>query len=124
VRVIQTEYAVHELSIALGVVEAAEGEAVKRGAARVTAVHLRVGALAGVDADALRAAFELAREQSALLAAAALVIEAVPVVACCPTCAAEREVPFPGLLCPVCQTPSPEIVRGRELDVVAIEIET
>src|SRR4051794_9200301 len=114
----------HELSIAMSIVEGAAEEAGLRGAARVAAVHLRIGPLSGVVPDALRSAFELAREQEPALAAAELVIEEVPVTARCPRCAAERAVPFPELRCPTCDTPTPEVVRGRELEVVALEIET
>jgi len=42
----------HELSIAMGIVEAATEEAQKRGV-QVSAVHLRLGALSGVVKDAL-----------------------------------------------------------------------
>jgi hydrogenase nickel incorporation protein HypA/HybF len=113
---------VHELSIALSVVEVATEEAARRGGARVAAVHLKLGALSGVVADALRAAFDLAREATPL-AGAELVIEEVPVVALCPACAAERAVEFPQLICPVCGAATPEVVRGRELEVVALELE-
>jgi hydrogenase nickel incorporation protein HypA/HybF len=113
----------HELSIALGIVDVAAEEAARRAGGRVAAVHLRLGRLSGVVPDALRSAFELARENSPL-AAAELVIEEVPVAAHCPACAAERAVPFPELVCPTCGTPTPEVVRGRELEVVALEIET
>ena len=114
----------HELSIALGIVDAAAEEAGRRGARRVAAVHLKVGPLSGVIPDALRSAFELAREPEPVVAAAELVIEEVPVAAWCPACSAERAVPFPELRCPVCDTPTPEVLRGRELEVVALEIET
>jgi hydrogenase nickel incorporation protein HypA/HybF len=110
----------HELSIALGIVEVATEEA-ERLNARVTAVHLKVGRLSGVVAEALTSAFELARE-STPLAEAVLVIEEVPVAAYCPACAAERAVPFPSLCCPVCGAQTPDVVRGRELEVTALEI--
>jgi hydrogenase nickel incorporation protein HypA/HybF len=112
----------HELSIAMGIVDVATEEAQRRNA-RVTAVHLKVGQLSGVVAEALSAAFELARE-STPLAEAVLVIDEVPVAAYCPACAAERTVSFPYLNCPVCGTPTPDVIRGRELEVTALEIES
>lgn len=111
----------HELSIAMSVVEVAAEEAERHGG-RVAAVHLKVGALAGVVAGALRSAFELAREGSPL-AGAELVIEEVPVAVYCPVCATERVVAFPQLVCPDCDAPAPDVVRGRELEVVALELE-
>ncbi|HSQ54857.1 MAG TPA: hydrogenase maturation nickel metallochaperone HypA [Gemmata sp.] len=113
----------HELSIAIGIVDAAAGEAARRGEGRVVAVHLKLGELSGMVPEALQSAFELAREDSPL-ATAELVIEKVPVIAYCPTCETERRVRFPELVCPDCKSATPEVVRGRELEVVAIEVES
>jgi hydrogenase nickel incorporation protein HypA/HybF len=110
----------HELSIAMGIVEVATEEAERRNA-RVTAVHLKIGQLSGVVAEALTSAFELAREATPL-ADAVLVIDLVPVAVFCPRCQAERAVSFPQMICPVCGSPTPEVVRGRELEVTALEI--
>jgi hydrogenase nickel incorporation protein HypA/HybF len=115
---------VHELSIALSILDLAAEEAERQGGARVAAIHLRLGPLSGVVPEALRSAYELAREGSPLNAAE-LVIEEVPLVTYCPTCAAERAPPSAQwLCCPDCGTPTPEVVRGRELEVVALEVET
>jgi Zn finger protein HypA/HybF involved in hydrogenase expression len=43
----------HELSIALGIIDAACEEADRRGGARVVAVHLRLGKMAGVVQECL-----------------------------------------------------------------------
>lgn len=112
----------HELSIALAIVDIAEEEAGRRGG-RVAAVHLKLGRLSGVVAEALRSAYELAREGTPL-AAAELVIVEVPVVVHCPTCDADRTpASLLSLCCPACGTPSNDVVRGRELQVAALEIE-
>jgi hydrogenase nickel incorporation protein HypA/HybF len=113
----------HELSIALSIVDVAAEEAERR-AGRVVAVHLKLGPLAGVVKDALVSAYGLAREGTAL-ERADLVVEEVPVVAYCPACAAERTLPSAQeMCCPTCGSPTPQIVRGRELEVVALEIES
>jgi hydrogenase nickel incorporation protein HypA/HybF len=113
----------HELSIALAILDVAAEEA-ERQAGRVVAVHLRLGPLAGVVKEALVSAYELAREATPL-AAAELVVEEVPLVAWCPGCAAERTLtPSAGLCCPACGGPTPEVVSGRELEVVALEVES
>ena len=72
---------------------------------------------------ARRAEIGLRARESTPLANAELVIEEVPVAAFCPACAVERVVEFPNLSCPVCGTLTPDIVRGRELEVTALEIE-
>ncbi len=54
----------HELSIAMSIVEAASDEAHRLGDPRVEAVHLKLGALCGVVKDALLFAWQLACEDS------------------------------------------------------------
>jgi len=113
----------HELSVALSILDVAAEEARLLGAVRVVAVHLRLGPLAGVARAALVSAFALAREGSPL-GDVKLVIEEIPVVAHCATCDAERAVPAAlELRCPVCGAPTPEVVSGRELEIRALEVE-
>jgi hydrogenase nickel incorporation protein HypA/HybF len=113
----------HELSVALSILDLAAEEAERHGG-RVAAVHLKLGPLAGVVKEALRSAYELAREGTPL-ERAELVIAETPLAAWCPACAAERTLASPqALCCPDCGTPTPEVVSGRELEVVALEIES
>ena len=113
----------HELSIALSILDLAAEEA-ERQRGRVAAVHLKLGPLCGVVKEALVSAYDLAREGTPL-AGAELVVEEVPVVAYCPACAAERALAsVRELCCPACGAPTPELVSGRELEVVALEIES
>jgi hydrogenase nickel incorporation protein HypA/HybF len=113
----------HELSIALSIVDVVTEEIDHR-RGRVVAVHLKLGPLSGVLKDALVLAYCLAREGT-LLEQAALVVEEVPIVAFCPTCAAERTLAsVQELCCPTCAGAPSEIVHGRELEVVALEVES
>ncbi|MDB5307151.1 MAG: hypA [Gemmataceae bacterium] len=114
----------HELSIALSIVDLAAEEIGRRGGSRIGAIHLKLGPLSGVVPGALRSAFELAREQEPAVAAAELIIEEIAVAAYCPACAAEQLITFPELCCPTCGIPTPDVIRGRELEVVALEIES
>jgi hydrogenase nickel incorporation protein HypA/HybF len=113
----------HELSIALSLLDLVEEEAAARGC-RVAAIQLRLGPLSGVVREALASAFEMAREGTPM-ADAELIVEEVPVVVSCPSCAAERTpVSAFELRCPDCGTPTPDVLSGRELEVVALEIVT
>jgi hydrogenase nickel incorporation protein HypA/HybF len=113
----------HELSIALSLVDLAQEEA-GRHAGRVCAVHLRVGALAGVVPAALVASYEMASFQTPL-EGSRLVIEEVPVVVFCPCCQAQRPLDsVQSFSCPECGTPTPQVDQGRELELVALEMET
>jgi hydrogenase nickel incorporation protein HypA/HybF len=113
---------VHELSIALSILDLAEEEG-RNQSGRVAAVHLKLGRLSGVVKEALVSAYELAREGTAL-AQAELRIEEVPLILHCSTCTADVEPASPfELCCPRCGAWTNEIVRGRELEVAALEIE-
>lgn len=113
----------HELSIALSIIEGASQEALNRGGAQVYAVHLKLGALSGVVKEALLFSYGVA-SHGTMLAGSQLVIEDVPVVIYCSECQAEQRLEsIQRFCCPVCGTFSSEVVRGRELEFVAMEIE-
>jgi hydrogenase nickel incorporation protein HypA/HybF len=110
----------HELSIALSLVELADGAARRAGAARVIAVQLRLGAMAGVVREALEFSFPLAAAGTAL-EGARLEIEELPLVIACAPCGQELRPATPGSFrCPRCGTPSAAIVQGRELELVSL----
>src|SRR4051794_6444453 len=103
----------HELSIALGILDVVEEEAERHGG-RVLAVHLKLGPLSGVVKDALVSAYDLAREGTSM-AQAELVFEEVAIPAFCPACDTERTVASAQeLRFPDCGTSTPEILSGRE----------
>jgi hydrogenase nickel incorporation protein HypA/HybF len=111
----------HELSIALSIIEGAEEEAARHGG-QVIAVHLRLGRLSGVVKDALLFAYDIACEATPL-AGSRLLIEEAPVVVFCSQCAAERTLAsIQSLSCPVCGALTPDVVQGRELELVALEL--
>ncbi len=112
----------HELSIALSIVEVAQEEAERRGGVRVDAVHLRLGVLSGVVEEALRFSYEMACEGT-MLKGSRLLIETVPVEVYCPDCRTEQKLSsIQCFSCPQCGTPTPEIICGRELEVFALEM--
>ena len=113
----------HELSIALSMIEMAAEEAARRGGVRVNAVHLKLGPLSGVVKEALLFSYEVACEGTPLKDSR-LVIEEVPVLIYCAACRAEAALPsIQRFCCPACGTPATEIVQGRELQVMALELE-
>ncbi len=112
----------HELSIAMSIVDMAEEEARSRGV-QVSAVHLKLGTLSGVVKEALLFSYGLACEGTAL-EGSHLVIDEVPTVVYCPVCDAERKLAsIQRFCCSVCDNPTPDVVQGRELEVVALEIQ-
>ena len=112
----------HELSIAMSIIEGASKEASNRGAERVHAVHLKLGALSGVVKDALLFSYDLACKGT-LLEGSTLLIEEVPVVVFCTACNGEKTLnSIQRFCCPSCGTLTSEIVSGKQLELVAIEI--
>jgi hydrogenase nickel incorporation protein HypA/HybF len=112
----------HELSIAMSIVDAALEESQRRGV-QVHAVHLRLGALAGVVKDALLFSYEMACQDTPL-AGSQLIVEELPVIVFCPQCRQERtlsSVQF--FACPECGTPTMDVRQGKELEVFALEIQ-
>lgn len=112
----------HELSLALNLVEIAQEEGARLGG-RVSAVHVRLGALAGVVREALLSSYEMASADTPLQGSR-LVIEDVPVIVICDQCG-EQPVPDGSywLGCPRCGTPAPVLRDGKDMELIALEID-
>lgn len=112
----------HELSIAMGIVEAATDEAQRR-RVRVSAVHLRLGALSGVVKDALLFSYDVACQDTPLQNSR-LIVEDVPIAVFCQQCQEQRQLAsLQSFTCPECGTPTMDIRHGKELEVFALEVE-
>jgi hydrogenase nickel incorporation protein HypA/HybF len=111
----------HELALIESVARLAIAEAEQRGAEAITAIHLRVGTLAGVDPDALRFAAQVVLADG-LAATARLEIELVLAQAWCSPCAALFDLEAGLSLCPRCGASSGELRCGRELELAALEL--
>lgn len=112
----------HELSIAMSIVEMAQEEAESRGQVQVHTVLLRLGKLSGVVKEALLSSYEMACHATPL-EGSQLLIEEIPVEVFCPKCEVPRLVTsIQWLCCPECGAPTPTILHGKELEVVALEI--
>jgi hydrogenase nickel incorporation protein HypA/HybF len=114
---------VHELGLTRAVVQAVGKAAERAGAGGVEAVGLRVGSLSGAVPDALLGAWPIAAAGT-LVAGARLEIETVQAAIWCSGCEAEQVVDqFFALKCPVCATPSGQLVRGREFEVAYADLD-
>lgn len=112
----------HELSVALSLIEGIDDSSRREGFDRVLAVRVRIGALSGIAPDALRFSWKLATAGT-LAADSTLEIENVPLVVFCEQCETERRPRAgTGLICPECGNACPNIVSGRELQLVAVEV--
>src|SRR5271165_711823 len=111
----------HELSIAMSIVDAAMEESQRRGV-HVSAVHLRLGALSGVVKDALMFSYEVACQDTPL-EGSRLMVEDLPVIVFCAQCQKTQELKSVQLFqCPECGTATMDVRQGKELEVFALEV--
>lgn len=110
----------HEAGIMQAALEAVRREAVARNAASVERIALRVGALSGVEPEALRFAFA-ACSAGTIAEGAALEVETVPAIARCPDCGRDFAAGR-GFICqcPDCRAFSGDLRTGRELELARI----
>ena len=131
----------HELSIAMALVEDVERALFRDAAATstddadaastarpktffpgaVSSVRVRIGKLSGVDAEALKQAFPVAAENTCCNAAQLAVTE-IETQATCHTCGAEFTPEFGFCVCIECDSTDVEITGGRELLLESVEL--
>ncbi|MFZ5674569.1 MAG: hydrogenase maturation nickel metallochaperone HypA [Pseudomonadota bacterium] len=113
----------HELTIAASLIAIACDHAEKQGAGRVTRMFVRLGAMRGI-ARSLYFCFGPAT-RGTLCEGARLHIEEIPLTLFCAACKGEKTPrSLANLRCPDCGRPSRQVLSGRELELVDIEIET
>lgn len=112
----------HELGIANSVLEAAQAEARRHPGARPIKVGVRVGELAGVDADALAFSFE-ALTRGTEWERVALDVESCPRRHRCPVCDTTFRVIDYRVDCPECGVSRTEYVSGDQLEMAYLELE-
>jgi hydrogenase nickel incorporation protein HypA/HybF len=110
----------HEYSLVQSLLERVAQEAAVHRAVAVHRVHVRIGALAGVERGLFATAFDMLRPGT-LCAAADLVINLEPSVWACPVCTVP--VPADGVLaCPACGWPA-RLASGDALVLERVELE-
>jgi len=105
----------HEMSIAVGLIEGVLHAAEEAGAEQVESVELEVGLFQQVVPEAMRTAWEAVSENTPAQGAELRLTE-VPAVARCRTCGArfEPNVEY-SFACPKCDQADVEIVAGRDI---------
>src|SRR5215472_17081913 len=88
--------------------------------AKVTRVHLEIGALSGVVTDSIRFCFDLAPEGTGL-AGAELDITEPPAQCRCRACSTEFAPDGPILLCP-CGSADVVVLSGEQLKIVWVSV--
>ncbi len=113
----------HEVGIMESALALVARHAAGNAARRVSRVVLRIGALAGVEIESLRFAFDVV-SRGTVAEGADFEIEEVPVAVYCHGCHEEFAVESGGFIftCPTCGDLCGEIRRGRELELSRIEL--
>ncbi|MFC8420305.1 hydrogenase maturation nickel metallochaperone HypA [Streptomyces sp. NPDC057236] len=110
----------HEMSVALSVVDQVEQAARSGGAHGVRRVAVEIGELAGVVPDALAFCFGLACGGT-LLEGAELVTRSVPGRASCAPCGRAWDTGMPpDMICAACRGGATELLSGRELRITEV----
>lgn len=111
----------HEVGLMEQALEAALAMTRQAGAARIHGLTLRVGALSGVEPEALRVAFAALAPGTAA-AEAQLVIELAPVRCVCGCCEKSFSPPDFIFACPTCGALSSDVEQGRDLELASVEV--
>jgi hydrogenase nickel incorporation protein HypA/HybF len=112
----------HEMSIAMSVIEAVADKARKEGCSVVTGIELVVGRLAGVEVESLRFCFSAAAMNTPV-EGAELLIEEREAVGQCEACGAQFPIASYHVSCPSCNQFRVTVISGEELSVRSITIE-
>ena len=112
----------HELSLAIDLVEQLSEVLLREKASKVIEINLVIGAMSGVERVPFEFAFPVAAEDTAL-AGAVLNIEELPLILKCDDCDQETETDELIMICPSCNSVSVEIVQGKEFLVKSMEVQ-
>lgn len=112
----------HELSIAMSIVEICAEEVSKASAKRVCRVEVEVGTMSGVVAEALEFAWDPAAQGSCAEDAELIIIQ-TEAMARCKACGAEFGVDSFYDACPACSDFGYDIIKGNELRVKSVTVE-
>lgn len=109
----------HELSIAMSIVESAEEAARQSGCRTISRIDLEIGTLAGVEPDALDFAWPSAIKDT-MLQHAERHINYIQARAQCMDCGTTFDTPARMSPCPSCGERFTFLLRGEELRIVSL----
>lgn len=113
----------HEMAIVQSIMDIVEQQAKLHKAKKVVSVSLEFGMLTAVVPQAIEFAFEVLSKDG-MAEGARLDITIVPLTVFCPECSREYVLENYQPFCPVCSSPSLQIVAGRdEMRIVSLEVD-
>jgi hydrogenase nickel incorporation protein HypA/HybF len=115
---------VHEVSIALGMVDELMKIARENNAKKIVNVKLKIGKMSGIVTDSLKFAFDAVKLEYSLLSSAEIFIDEVPLMYKCNDCKKSFKtdnIYFPS--CPDCTSYNIKLVSGEEQHIENVEVE-
>jgi hydrogenase nickel incorporation protein HypA/HybF len=111
----------HEMALCAGLLETIEAQCRMEQASRVHAVYLEIGALAAVDAAALRSCFEVV-SHGTVAQGARVEISTPPGEGWCPQCACTVAITSRLEPCPQCESYPVIVKQGAQMRLVALDV--
>ncbi len=111
----------HEMSICEGILQVIEDHASQQKFEKVTRVRLEIGALAGVELEALRFSYDVVTRGS-VADGSVLEIISLPITAWCMPCGEPVSVKARYDACPTCGSYQIQITGGEELRIKDMEV--
>ena len=111
----------HEMSLAEGVLGVVQQAASSHAPCSVRLVRLEIGALAAVENDALRFAFDVVKRGSVADGARLDIVE-VPGAAWCLQCSRSVAIAMRGDPCPECGSWQLQVTGGQQMRVMELEL--
>ena len=111
----------HELSIALSIIDIAEQEVNKNSAKEVVEIELEIGKLSGIEPYALDFAWDMAI-MNTVLEKAKRITRYIEATAVCQDCGHEFKIGNIYDECPFCKSYMKELKSGRELRVKSLTV--
>jgi hydrogenase nickel incorporation protein HypA/HybF len=113
----------HELSIALNIIEIITAEAKDSHAKTVSKIELEIGTWSGVEPEAIQFAMDQAISGT-IASKAEVIFHWKKAVAQCKDCCNEFEPDDFFKICPICNSLNTYLLTGKELNIKSIEILT
>ncbi len=112
----------HEMSIALSIIDIAEKEARKAEAKVINDIELDIGSLSGIELQALQFAFEAVKDGT-MLQTAEININFIEAKALCANCKVKFALENYFSSCPECDSFNYKMITGKELKLKSINVD-
>ena len=116
------DIAMHEMSIAINIVDIAVDTARKSAAKKINEIVVDLGTLAGIIPDSLLFCYDSACKDT-MAEGSRLKLNIIPAMAVCDSCHHEFEADSPVPMCPKCENFVLQVSGGRELKIKSINVD-